>query len=115
MLQYILIISKNDSKSSPLLFNAITKTWKYLHVNLPSISKGSSYLLSDGRVIDFAGPEPLATMRNNPNLRDYMDGWNEAIIHEFTSEGVNKTSTTPMCEVHAETNIVQIGNRIYVV
>lgn len=114
-LQFILIVSKNDAKSSPLLFNAITKRWKYLQIKLPSFSKGTSYLLSDGRIIDFTSPEPLSSMRNCANLRNYLDGWSEAIIHELSTEKIIKMTTSPMCEVHAENNIVQIGNRVYVV
>ncbi|VVC25376.1 Hypothetical protein CINCED_3A012742 [Cinara cedri] len=113
--EYILILNKvGENNNRSLLFNAISKKWKYIDLRFPSIPSIASYVLNDSRIIHLAGCQ-LLNSQTNAVLRPYFDDYSKAVIQELGDRKVNLTTTTPMNEIHNENNIVQIGSKIYVV
>lgn len=118
-------MSNSGKKHLPLLFNCVTDKWKTMPVILPNYSGGTIIMLEDGRVFDIGG------LQSNPNLSDphvqYVDNpfWdfeedyqnvlemNTASIYDFANN--HWTDIAQMQAFHTNTNIVQIGCRVYVV
>lgn len=115
LLQYIIIICRIDDSGVPLLFNAVKKKWKYLKLKLPSVPHGTAFLLDDGRIINFPGPQKLSPIQNYKTLRSYFKEQTEAVIYEFGEKEIINKPTSPMFEIHDENNVAQIGSKVYVV
>lgn len=104
----------------PLLYNVITNQWKAVSITIPLNNYGLTVLLNDGRLFSVGGINRLSGSEDYDPFEDIFNNLYHISVplnscHIFDANIKNWRIMQRMFNKPNESNIVQIGSRIYVV
>ncbi|XP_027841319.2 kelch-like protein 3 isoform X1 [Aphis gossypii] len=110
--EYVLVMGISGSIHHPLLYNVITNQWKTVSITIPLNSYGLTVLLNDGRLFSVGGVCYTTRSEHLNNLFHVSLPLNSC--HIFDANTKHWRLMKRMLNHPNESNIVQIGSRIYV-